>query len=75
MKYIVDRIEGYVAVCQNLETKKIEEIELSRIPFKIKDGQILKYEDNIFSPDEETEQQRRDSIRNRFNRLKKKNDV
>ena len=71
MKYAVDRIEGNIAVCENLDTKETIEIELSLLPKRVKDGTILIYENNKYKIDKEEEEKRRRAILEKFNRLKK----
>ena len=71
MKYAVDRIENNSAVCQNLETNEMFEIDLNLLPKKIKDGTILIYENNEYKIDEIAEEKRRQAILEKFNRLKK----
>lgn len=70
MKYAIDRIEGNIAVCQNLETKEIIEINISLLPKEIKDGTILIYENESYKLDLTAEEKRRQAILEKFNRLK-----
>ena len=72
MKYVVDRIEENIAILESLSTKEQKEVLLEVLPSNIKEGTILTYENNIFIKDEVLEQQRRTSIQNKFNMLKKK---
>jgi hypothetical protein len=49
---VVDRIENNVAICENRETGKIQEIPLEKLPKGICDGTVLtekngKYEVNL----------------------------
>ena len=71
MKYAVDRIEGNIAVCENLDTKEIKEVELNLLPKRIKDGTILIYENNKYKIDKNEEEKRRLAVLEKFNRLKK----
>ena len=71
MKYAVDRVEENIAVCQNLDTNEIIEIDLKILPKRIKDGTILIYEDNKYKIDKKEEEKRRLAILEKFNRLKK----
>ena len=71
MKYAVDRVEENIAVCQNLDTNEIIEIDLKLLPKRIKDGTILIYEDNKYKIDKKEEEKRRLAILEKFNRLKK----
>ena len=72
MKYSVDRIENDIAVLENLETKDIIEVELKELPSNIKEKNILIYENNVYKIDKKIEEERKENILNRFNKLKKK---
>lgn len=72
MKYVIDRIEDNIVVCENLETKEMIELDKSLLPEKIKDGNILFFENNEYKLDLNEEELRRQRIRERFNRLKQR---
>ena len=72
MKYVVDRIEENIAILESLSTKEQKEVLLEVLPSNIKEGTILTYENEVYEKDEILEQQRRTSIQNKFNMLKKK---
>ena len=72
MKYVIDRIEDNIVVCQNLETKEMVEIEKKLLPQNIKDGNVLLFENNEYKLDLAEEEIRRQRIRERFNRLKQR---
>ena len=72
MKYVVDRIEENIAILESLSTKEQKEVLLEVLPSNIKKGIILTYENNIFTKDEVLEQQRRTSIQNKFDKLRKR---
>lgn len=69
-KYSVDRIEEDTIVLENIENNEIIEINKSELDFEIVDGNILKLVDGKFVLDKETEVSRKDSLRERLNRLK-----
>ena len=69
-KYSVDRIEEDTVVLENIENKEIIEIKKSELDFEIVDGNILKLVDGKFVLDKETEVSRKESLRERLNRLK-----
>jgi hypothetical protein len=48
------------------------EVLLEVLPSNIKEGTILTYENEVYKKDEVLEKQRRTSIKNKFNMLKKK---
>jgi len=51
MKYIVDRIEENIVICENQETKKMEEFEKMNFSEEIKDGDVVILENNKFKID------------------------
>ena len=69
-KYSVDRIEEDTIVLENIENNEIIEINKSELDFKAIDGNILKLVDGKFVLDKETEVSRKESLRERLNRLK-----
>lgn len=72
MKYVVDRIEENITTLESLDTKEKKEVLLEVLPSNIKEGTILTYENDIYTKDEVLEQQRRTSIQNKFDRLRKR---
>lgn len=69
-KYSVDRIDEDIIVLENIENKEIIEINKSELDFEVVDGNILKLVDGKFVLDKETEISRKESLRERLNRLK-----
>ena len=69
-KFSVDRIEENIIVLENIENKEIIEISKSELDFEVVDGIILKLVDGKFVLDKETEVSRKESLRERLNRLK-----
>ena len=72
MKYSIDRIEGKIAILESLTTEEQKEVLLEVLPSNIKEGTILTYENNEYKKDEVLEQQRRTSIKNKFDMLRKR---
>ena len=72
MKYVVDRIEEDIAVLENLETKEMKNINITELDFNVREGNILSFEDNKYILDLNTEKLRKEKLRNRFNKLKKR---
>lgn len=68
MKYSVDRIENDKIIVQNLETLQMEEISKDKIPFSVRDGDILKLENNTYQLDEAEKRKKR--IQEKLNKLK-----
>lgn len=73
MKYVVDRIENNIIILENLKDKSILEISKDKINFLIKDGDVLYYDNNKFRLDLETKKKRIELIKEKFNKVKKKN--
>ena len=69
-KYSVDRIEEEIIVLENIENKEIIEINKCELDFEVVDGNILKLVDGKFELDQEIEVSRKESLRDRLNRLK-----
>lgn len=72
MKYAVDKIEGNIAVIESLEDKTKKEVLLTELPENIKEGTILIKENEVYLKDEILEQQRKNSIQNKFDMLRKR---
>ena len=47
MKYVVDRIEGDYAVCENQETGEMEDIELLLLPADVDENDVLIYDEDL----------------------------
>ena len=69
-KYSVDRIEEDNIVLENIDNKEIIEINKSELDFEVVDGNILRLVDGKFVLDKEIEVKRKESLRERLNRLK-----
>lgn len=69
-KYSVDRIEEDIIVLENIENKEIIEIHKCELDFEVVDGNILKLVDGKFELDQKAEVSRKESLRDRLNRLK-----
>lgn len=67
--YTVDRFEGEFAVCEERDSKKIINIEKSKLPQNAKEGSILKYKDNKFIIDEESQQEIEQRIKQKMDNL------
>lgn len=72
MKYCVDRIEGEIAILENLTTNEIIEVSMEHLPENVKETNILNLIDGIYTLDLKEEEQRKINIQSKFDRLKKK---
>ena len=70
MIYIIDRIENNIAVLENKDTKEIINIPLNKLPSNLKEGNVLKYENNTYTKDTEEENNRKKTILEKFNKLR-----
>ena len=68
MYYTVDRTEGCFAVLED-ESGQTKDVRLCCLPENIKEGDILKFENNIYTIDEERTQQRKKNLEERLNKL------
>lgn len=71
MKFSVDRIEEGIVILENIYTKEIIEAEIEAFSFEVKEGMIVVYDNEKFSLDLKEAEQRRESLRERLNNLKK----
>ena len=72
MKFTVDRIEGEYAILENIETGEKREELLTFLPI-VKEKDILVFEDNLYKKDDVERQRRMEEIREKLERLKRKN--
>lgn len=72
LKLSVDRFEGDIAICENLQTGEMIDVEKSLLPLNTKEGSILKYENGNYVLDFETTTQKQENIKNMVNNLFKK---
>ena len=68
MYYIVDRIEGDYAVCENSETFDMENIPLSDLPEGIEEGNCIRHVNDEYIRDLEIEEQRRNDLNEKVKR-------
>lgn len=66
---VVDRIEGNIAVCENRNSGKIIEIDVSKLPKEIKEGTVLKYEKGIYNIDLEEKKKIEDRIKEKMKNI------
>lgn len=71
-KYIVDRIEGDIIVLEDMYNKEMLNLRVQKVDFKVKEGDVLLYDGETYIKDEETREVREASIKEKFERLKKK---
>ena len=63
MRFIIDRIEGQIAVCENIETKEIVNISIHNLPEEARrDGACIYEENGEYREDKAFEEERRQRI-------------
>lgn len=72
MKYSVDKIENNIATLESLNDKTKKEVSIEILPKQTKEGSIIIFENNQYTIDNSLEKERRISIQNKFNALKKR---
>jgi len=68
MYYTVDRIDVEFAVLEN-DNMDTSYVKLERLPDNIKEGDILKFENNIYIIDKERTKQTKKELQERLNRM------
>lgn len=71
--FSVDQIIDDIVILENINTKEKREVDIDILPDNIKEGSILKYENNLYYIDLDVEQRRRSEFRERLERLKNNN--
>ncbi|PLS19051.1 DUF3006 domain-containing protein [Bacillus sp. M6-12] len=61
MTYIVDRIEGRLAVCEK-EDGSFVDIPLDELPFGVKAGDVLSVKDNVINLDKVATKERKEKM-------------
>lgn len=71
MKYVVDQINEQICVLEGLDDGDILEIDINVLPSGISEGSVLLFNDGIFVHEVKEEENRKESLRERMDRLKK----
>jgi nucleoid DNA-binding protein len=66
---VVDRFEGEFAVCEDRKTKQTHNIEISKLPENIKEGNVIKFENGKYIIDETKEQEISNRIKSKMDNL------
>lgn len=70
MKYAVDRIVEDIVVLENINSGEIIEVDKKILPGEVHEGSIVVKKENKFHLDLEEEKTRKESLRERLERLK-----
>lgn len=68
MKYIIDRFEGAIAICEDDEKNTIS-IPKYKLPLDAKEGDYIIEDKGFFQIDNVTTKERRNSLKERMSRL------
>lgn len=60
--FVIDRFEGNFAICENLKTKEIINIPISKLSNNIKENDIITFKDNNFYLDKEMTEMRKEKM-------------
>ena len=71
MKYIIDRIENKIVICENHETKEMEKFKIDQFPEDIKDGDVVILENEKFKIDKEESKTEKQQIEELMKKLMK----
>lgn len=71
MKYIIDRIENNIVICENQENKKMENFKIEQFPKEIKDGDIVILENGEFRIDKQETKTKKQEIEELMKKLMK----
>ena len=66
---VIDRFEENFAVCENRETLEIENIEIEKLPQNVKEGDIIKFSNNVYEIDTESKEIIENRINEKLNNL------
>lgn len=66
---VIDRFEGDFAVCEDRESGKMHNIEISKLPQNVKEGDVIKLKNNQYSIDEEKNKEIEERINNKRKNL------
>lgn len=69
MKMVVDRIEGKIAVCENVEKREMIEVAIELLPKQCKEGSVILYENGEYLLDIEGEEERQQRIKEKMKKL------
>ena len=62
--FVIDRFEGKFAICENLKTKEIINIPISKLSSNIKEKDVITFKNNNFHLDKEKTEIRKEKIEN-----------
>lgn len=69
--FSVDRIENDVVILQDIKSGEIRQVSVNEFDFKIKEKDVLMYEDNKYIINNDAKKERIRLLREKMNSLKK----
>lgn len=69
--FSVDRIENDVVILQDIKSGEIRQVSVNEFDFKIKEKDVLMYEDSKYIINNDAKKERIRLLREKMNRLKK----
>lgn len=69
MDYVIDRFEDSIAVCQNLDDEKMQNIDISLIDGNVNEGDIITFENGRYYLNKAKTDERKKAIKKKFDSL------
>ncbi len=69
MKFVIDRIENGIAICEDVENRNIFEIGIDKLPSECKEGSVVIFENNTYMIDVKEEKARKKRIKEKMKKL------
>ena len=70
MNLVVDRIINGIAICENLKNKKMVEIDIKKLSFKVHDGDVITFKNGKYILNKKLKEDRKKIILDKFNKVK-----
>ena len=70
MLYAIDKIEDNIVLLENIDNKEKKEVDKTLLPNEIKEGNIIKYENDSYTLDQKTENKRRKELEDKLKKVK-----
>lgn len=71
MKFAVDKIDNGVVLLENIKDNSKVEVSLDKLPFDVKETDILVYKNNKYEKDDNEKEERLRLIEGKMNKLRK----
>jgi len=74
MTYLIDRIEGGIAVLEAVTTNEIIEVPKENLPKTAREGHVLRKDGDTYTIDREATNKRREQLRERLENILKRSE-